>query len=159
MAKITLEELVDIAFAHEEGDPFDWGVFKDGKEQAMAMIGSSILEQFDKEVITDADRLILLSTITKLVTENMILHSKLLAKITLEELVDIAFAHEEGDPFDWGVFKDGKEQAMAMIGSSILEQFDKEVITDADRLILLSTITKLVTENMILHSKLLSTKQ
>jgi hypothetical protein len=82
-----------------------------------------------------------------------------MAKISLEELIDIAFAHEEGDPFDWGVFKDGKEQAMSMIGSSILEQFDKEVVTDADRLILLSTITKLVTENMVLHSKLLSTKQ
>ena len=82
-----------------------------------------------------------------------------MAKISLEELIDIAFAVEEGDPFDWGVFAQGKEQAMAMIGSSILEQFDKEVITDADRLILLSTITKLVTENMVLHSKLLSTKQ
>ncbi len=78
MAKITLEELMDIAFAHEEGDPIDWGVFKEGQEQAMKMIGSSILEQFDKEDITDADRLILLATITKLVTENMILHSKLL---------------------------------------------------------------------------------
>lgn len=82
-----------------------------------------------------------------------------MAKITLEQLVDIAFAHEEGDPFDWGVFKDGKQQAMAMIGSSILEQFDQDVVTDHDRLIMLSTITKLVTENMILHSKLLSTKQ
>ena len=82
-----------------------------------------------------------------------------MAKISIEELIDIAFAVEEGDPFDWGVFAQGKEQAMAMIGSSILEQFDKEVITDADRLILLSTITKLVTENMVLHSKLLSTKQ
>jgi hypothetical protein len=82
-----------------------------------------------------------------------------MAKISIEELIDIAFAHEEGDPFDWGVFAQGKEQAMAMIGASILEQFDKEEITDADRLILLSTITKLVTENMILHSKLLSTKQ
>jgi hypothetical protein len=82
-----------------------------------------------------------------------------MAKISLEELIDIAFAHEEGDPFNWGVFKEGKEQAMAMIGSSILEQFDKEVITDADRLILLATITKLVTENMILHTQLLSTKQ
>ena len=79
MAKISLEELIDIAFAHEEGDPIDWGIFKDGKEQAMRMIGTSILEQFDKEIVTDADRLILLSTITKLVTENMILHSKLLA--------------------------------------------------------------------------------
>jgi hypothetical protein len=82
-----------------------------------------------------------------------------MAKISLEELIDIAFAHEEGDPFNWGVFKEGKEQAMAMIGSSILEQFDKEVVTDADRLILLATITKLVTENMILHTQLLSTKQ
>lgn len=78
MAKITLDELVDIAFAHEEGDPFDWGSFKSGREEAMRMIGASILEQFDKEEILDADRLILLATITKLVTENMILHTKLL---------------------------------------------------------------------------------
>ena len=78
MAKITLDELVDIAFAHEEGDPFDWGAFSKGQEQTMRMIGSSILEQFDKETITDADRLIMLATITKLVTENMILHTKLL---------------------------------------------------------------------------------
>ncbi len=78
MAKITLDELIDIAFAHEEGDPIDWGVFKEGQEQAMRMIGTSILDQFDKDDIDDADRLILLATITKLVTENMILHSKLL---------------------------------------------------------------------------------
>lgn len=82
-----------------------------------------------------------------------------MAQITLDELIEIAFAHEEGDPFEWGVFSQGKEQAMKMIGSSILEQFDKEVVTDADRLILLATITKLVTENMILHSQLLSTKK
>jgi hypothetical protein len=69
--------------------------------------------------------------------------------------VDIAFAHEEGDPFDWGVFSKGQEQTMRMIGSSILEQFDKETITDADRLIMLATITKLVTENMILHTRLM----
>jgi hypothetical protein len=78
MAKITLDELVDIAFAHEKGDPFDWGVFSKGQEQTMRMIGSSILEQFDKETITDADRLIMLATITKLVTENMILHTRLM---------------------------------------------------------------------------------
>ena len=82
-----------------------------------------------------------------------------MAKITLEELIDIAFAHEEGDPFDWGVFKDGKEQAMRMIGTSILEQFDNDVVDDAGRLILLATITKLVTENMILHTKLLTATQ
>ena len=78
MAKISLEELIDIAFAVEEGDPFDWGAFKQGKSEAMKMIGTSILEQFDKEDMTDADRLILLATITKLVTENMILHTKIM---------------------------------------------------------------------------------
>jgi hypothetical protein len=86
MAKITLEELIDIAFAVEEGDPFDWGVFTNGKDEAMRMIGSSILEQFDKEEITDADRLILLSTITKLLTENMILHTKMLAVRNRDEV-------------------------------------------------------------------------
>ena len=84
MAKISLEELIDIAFAVEEGDPFDWGAFKQGKEEAMKMIGTSILEQFDKEVITDADRLILLATITKLVTENMILHTKIMGLVKNE---------------------------------------------------------------------------
>jgi hypothetical protein len=82
-----------------------------------------------------------------------------MAKITLEELCDIAFAHEEGDPIDWGVFAQGQEQTMKMIATSILDQFDKEAITDADRLIMLATITKLVTENMILHTKLLTTSQ
>jgi hypothetical protein len=86
MAKITLEELIDIAFAVEEGDPFDWGVFTNGKDEAMRMIGSSILEQFDKEEMTDADRLILLSTITKLLTENMILHTKMLAVRNRDEV-------------------------------------------------------------------------
>ena len=78
MAKITLEQLCDVAFAHEEGDPIEWGVFAQGKDQAMKMIGTSILEMFDKDNITDDDRLIMLSTITKLTVENMILHSKLL---------------------------------------------------------------------------------
>jgi hypothetical protein len=82
-----------------------------------------------------------------------------MAKITLNDLCDIAFAHEEGDPIDWGVFVNGKEEAMRLIGSSILEQFDKEDMSDGDRLILLSTVTKLLTENMILHTKLMTAKK
>ena len=78
MAKINLDELIDIAFAVEEGDPIDWGVFKQGKSEALKMIGTSIIEQFDKESYTDQDKLILLSVITKLVTENMILYTKLM---------------------------------------------------------------------------------
>jgi len=78
MAKINLDEIINIAFAVEEGDPIDWSVFKDGREETMRMIGASILEQFDKDTYTDQDRLIVMATITKLVVENFILHSKLL---------------------------------------------------------------------------------
>jgi hypothetical protein len=78
MAKIDLDELIDVAFAHEEGDPFDWGAFKQGKEEAMKMIGTSILDMFDKDQYTVEDKMIMLATITKLTTENMILHTKIL---------------------------------------------------------------------------------
>jgi hypothetical protein len=82
-----------------------------------------------------------------------------MAKITLEELCDIAFAHEQGDPIDWGIFAKGQSEAMKMIGSSVLEMFDHDEITDDLKLIMLATITKLTTENMILHSKLLTQSQ
>lgn len=78
MAKITVDELVDIAFAVEEGDPIDWAMFREGKESSMKMIAASIIEQFDREEVTQEHRLIMLATITKLVVENMILHTKLL---------------------------------------------------------------------------------
>ena len=78
MAKITVDELVDIAFAVEEGDPIDWSVFREGKESSMKMIAASIIEQFDREEVTPEHRLIMLATITKLVVENMILHTKIL---------------------------------------------------------------------------------
>jgi hypothetical protein len=77
MAKIDIDTIVDLAFAVEEGDPIDWGLFKEGKEQSMKMVAASIIEQFDKEVYTDDDRLIIMSTITKLVVENFILHARL----------------------------------------------------------------------------------
>ena len=77
MAKIDLDTLINLAFEVNEGDPIDWGVFKDGQEHTMRMIGTSILEQFDKEM-TDDHKLIMMSVITKLVTENMVLHARLI---------------------------------------------------------------------------------
>jgi hypothetical protein len=82
-----------------------------------------------------------------------------MAKISPEQVVDIAFTIEEEDPIDWGVFKDGKKESLMMIATSIVEQFDKEEWTDEDRLVLMSTITKLVTENFILHTELLKARQ
>jgi len=78
MAKISPDEVVDLAFTIDEEDPIDWGVFKDGKRESLLMIATSIVEQFDKDTWSDEDRLVLMSTITKLVTENFILHTKLL---------------------------------------------------------------------------------
>lgn len=82
-----------------------------------------------------------------------------MAKIDLDQLIDIAFAVEEGDPIDWDIFRDGKEQALKMIGASVIEQFDKDLNTDSDRMIILATITKLIVENMILHTKLIKSNQ
>jgi hypothetical protein len=80
MATLTVEELMEVAFAVNQGDPIDWGVFRQGREESMKMIAASILEQFDKEEFTQEDIVIMLATITKLVTENMILHSQVLSK-------------------------------------------------------------------------------
>jgi hypothetical protein len=82
-----------------------------------------------------------------------------MSKVDIDTIVDLAFAVESGDPIDWGVFKNGKEQSVKMIAASIIEQFDKEVYTDDDKLIIMSTITKLVVENFILHSRLLKQEQ
>ena len=80
MDQITVDQLIDIAFAVEEGDPFDWGAFKQGKEETMKMIAASVLEQFQKTEYTQDDLIIMMASITKLVTENMILHTKVLRK-------------------------------------------------------------------------------
>jgi hypothetical protein len=81
------------------------------------------------------------------------------AKISPEQVVDIAFTIDEEDPIDWGVFKEGKRESLMMIATSIVEQFDKEEWTDEDRLVVMSTLTKLVTENFILHTEILKLKQ
>jgi hypothetical protein len=78
--KISLEQLIDIAFAVEEGDPIDWNVFREGKEQTMRMIAASVLEQFDRDEFSFQDRVVIMATITKLLVENMILHAQLMKK-------------------------------------------------------------------------------
>ena len=80
MAKITLEQLIDIAAAVEDGDPIDWDRLEKGQQETFKLIGTSVLEMFDKEVYSDTDRLMVLATITKLLVENMILHLKVMDK-------------------------------------------------------------------------------
>lgn len=80
MRKIDLDLLIDIAMEVDDADPIDFGRLSVGKQEAFKMIGTSILEQFDKEEYTEEDKIILLSTLTKLTVENFLLHTKLLAK-------------------------------------------------------------------------------
>lgn len=80
-------------------------------------------------------------------------------KIDLETLIAIAADVEQEDPIDWAQLKLGRQEAFRLVGTSILEMFDKDEYTFDDKVILLSTITKLTVENMTLHLKLLSLKE
>jgi hypothetical protein len=78
MDKIDLDLLVDIAQEVEGQDSIPWDKLAVGKEQAYKMVAASILEMFDKSEYTFDDKVILLSTITKLTVENMLLNIKVL---------------------------------------------------------------------------------
>lgn len=78
MDKIDLELLVDIAQEVEGQDAIDWSKLAVSKDAAYKMVATSILEMFDKSEYTFDDKVILLSTITKLTVENMLLNLKVL---------------------------------------------------------------------------------
>ncbi len=78
MDKVNLDLLVDIAQEVEGQDSVDWGKLAVGKEQAYKMVAASIIEMFDKPEYTFDDKVIIMSTITKLTVENMLLNLKVL---------------------------------------------------------------------------------
>jgi len=80
MRSIDRDLLIEIAMEVNEADPIDFGRLSVGKQEAFKMIGTSVLEQFDKPEYTEQDKIIMLSTITKLTVENFLLNTKLLAK-------------------------------------------------------------------------------
>ena len=80
MDKIDLDLLVDIAQEVVGQDSIPWDKLAVGKDQAYKMVAASILEMFDKSEYTFDDKVILLSTITKLTVENMLLNIKVLTK-------------------------------------------------------------------------------
>jgi hypothetical protein len=80
MDKVNLDLLVDIAQEVEGQDAVDWGKLAVGKEQAYKMVATSILEMFDKPEYTFDDKVIIMSTITKLTVENMLLNLKVLTQ-------------------------------------------------------------------------------
>lgn len=84
---------------------------------------------------------------------------KISPDITVDELVELVLEISKEDPFDWDVFVNGKEHAIRLVATSVMEQFNKDYTSRDDRAIIMSTITKLLVENMILHTQLLKRTQ
>jgi hypothetical protein len=78
MDKVDLDLLVDIAQEVEGQDSIDWSKLAVSKEAAYKMVATSILEMFDKSEYTFDDKVIIMSTITKLTVENMLLNIRVL---------------------------------------------------------------------------------
>jgi hypothetical protein len=78
MDKVDLELLVDIAQEVEGQDVIDWSKLSMDKDAAYKLVATSILEMFDKPEYTFDDKVVIMSTITKLTVENMLLNIKLL---------------------------------------------------------------------------------
>jgi hypothetical protein len=80
-------------------------------------------------------------------------------KVDLDLLVDIAQEVEGQDAIDWNKLAVSKDAAYKMVATSILEMFDKSEYTFDDKVIIMSTITKLTVENMLLNIRVLSLEQ
>jgi hypothetical protein len=80
-------------------------------------------------------------------------------KVDLDLLVDIAQEVEGQDSIDWSKLAVNKDAAYRMVATSILEMFDKSEYTFDDKVIIMSTITKLTVENMLLNIRALSLQQ
>ena len=78
MDKVDLDLLVDIAQEVEGQDSIDWSKLSMDKDAAYKLVATSILEMFDKPEYTFDDKVVIMSTITKLTVENMLLNIKLL---------------------------------------------------------------------------------
>jgi hypothetical protein len=80
MDKVDLDLLVDIAQEVEGQDDVDWSRLNLNRQDAYKLVATSILEMFDKKEYTFDDKVIIMSTITKLTVENMMLNIRLLTK-------------------------------------------------------------------------------
>lgn len=76
------------------------------------------------------------------------------SKITVDELVEIAKAAEEGGPIDWGSIPQTKEHVYRVMASAIIEQFGDVEIDKSRALILLASLVQSQVENMVLHAQL-----
>jgi len=79
LVNLTLELLVELAQEVEVHDPIIWEDVNLNPTGTYRMIAASVLEQFDTGSYTQEDKISILVAMTRLVVENFVLNSRILA--------------------------------------------------------------------------------
>ena len=88
MQKINLETLIKLVEEVDTSDPIDWGMLNINEEDAIRLVATNLLEQWENEwsLMPEQDRTYtILATITKLVVETFVLNVQLQIQRTNNE--------------------------------------------------------------------------
>ena len=88
MQKINLETLIKLVEEVDTSDPIDWGMLNINEEDAIRLVATNLLEQWENEwsLMPEQDRTYtILATITKLVVETFVLNVQLQLQRTNDE--------------------------------------------------------------------------
>lgn len=77
MAQIDPKEVKTIAFQPDPNGLVDWTQFDIENDEIIAKIVNNVIEQFDVESPTLEQRYILISTLAKTLTENVVMKAKI----------------------------------------------------------------------------------
>jgi hypothetical protein len=77
---LTIDELIELAREVETEDPIDWAYLNVSEEDAYKLIAFSVMEQYESWKKTEHCDTVMLATIVKLIVENFVLNTKLLAR-------------------------------------------------------------------------------
>lgn len=75
-------------------------------------------------------------------------------KITAEQLAEIAMEAETEDPIDWGLLSIEEKEAYTLMSSSVIDIVNNTP-EDQRLYVVMSAMTKLMVENMVINARLL----
>ena len=91
MAEIDLNEVKNIAFQPDPNGLVDWTQFDIQNDEVIHKIVNNVIEQFDVEQPTLEQRYILISTLAKTLTENVVMKAK------IQQLIDEAKKEQQNE--------------------------------------------------------------
>ena len=91
MAEIDLKEVKNIAFQPDPNGLVDWTQFDIQNDEVIHKIVNNVIEQFDVEQPTLEQRYILISTLAKTLTENVVMKAK------IQQLIDEAKKEQQNE--------------------------------------------------------------